>query len=78
MVGMGHLLSFACLCHLLPVLPERFAADPQAVCNKLHDDLIFAVPLKMGVRVAACCVPEEKMHGVAAKVLKALKAVENW
>lgn len=54
------------------------AADPQAVCNKLHDDLIFAVPLKMGVRVAACCVPEAKMHGVAAKVLKALKAVENW
>ena len=54
------------------------AADPQAVCNKLHDDLIFAVPLKMGVRVAACCVSEEKMHGVAAKVLKALKAVENW
>jgi aromatic-amino-acid transaminase len=40
--------------------------------------LIFAVPLKMGVRVAACCVSEEKMHGVAAKVLKAMQAVENW
>ena len=35
MVGMGHLLSFACLCHLLPVLPERFAADPQAVVDDL-------------------------------------------
>ena len=54
------------------------ASDPQAVCNKLHDELIFAVPLKMGVRVAACCVSEAKMHGVAAKVLKALKAVEKW
>jgi len=69
----------------LPALPYNGgfflsvpANDPQAVCNKLHDDLIFAVPLKMGVRVAACCVPEAKMHGVAAKVLKALQAVENW
>ena len=69
----------------LPALPYNGgfflsvpASDPQAVCNKLHDDLIFAVPLKMGVRVAACCVPEAKMHGVAAKVLKALQAVEQW
>ncbi|MBQ5419874.1 MAG: aminotransferase class I/II-fold pyridoxal phosphate-dependent enzyme, partial [Selenomonas sp.] len=69
----------------LPALPYNGgfflsvpAADPQAVCNKLHDDLIFAVPLKAGVRVAACCVPEAKMHGVAEKVLKALQAVENW
>ncbi len=35
MVGMGHLLSFACLCHLLPVLPERFAADPQVAVDDL-------------------------------------------
>ncbi len=69
----------------LPALPYKGgfflavpAADPQAVCNKLYDDLIFAVPLKMGVRVAACCVSEAKMHGVAAKVLKAMQAVENW
>ncbi|MCR5757779.1 MAG: aminotransferase class I/II-fold pyridoxal phosphate-dependent enzyme [Selenomonas sp.] len=69
----------------LPALPYNGgfflsvpANDPQAVCNKLHDDLIFAVPLKMGVRIAACCVSENKMHGMAAKVLKALQAVENW
>lgn len=53
------------------------AADPQAVCDKLHEDLIFAVPLKMGVRIAACSVSAAKMKGVAAKVLKALRAVEN-
>ncbi len=69
----------------LPALPYKGgfflavpAADPQAVCNKLYDDLIFAVPLKKGVRVAACCVPKAKMHGVAAKVMKAMQAVENW
>ena len=49
--------------------------DPMAVCNKLRDDLIFAVPLKMGVRIAVCSVPKAKMYGMAAKVLKAVKAV---
>ncbi|MBQ1889609.1 MAG: aminotransferase class I/II-fold pyridoxal phosphate-dependent enzyme [Selenomonas sp.] len=53
------------------------AKDPQAVCDKLHDDLIFAVPLKMGVRIAACSVSAAKMKGIAAKVLKALKTVEG-
>lgn len=53
------------------------AKDPAAVCDKLHDDLIFAVPLKMGVRIAVCSVPKAKMYGMAAKVLKALKAVEG-
>ena len=53
------------------------AKDPQAVCDKLHEDLIFAVPLKMGVRIAACSVSAAKMKGIAAKVLKALKAAEG-
>ncbi len=53
------------------------SANPQAVCDKLHDDLIFAVPLKLGVRIAACSVSAAKMKGVAAKVLKAQKAVEG-
>ncbi len=48
-----------------------------AVCDRLHDDLIFAVPLKAGVRLAACSVPAHKMHGVAAKILKALNEVEG-
>ena len=45
------------------------------VCEKLHDDLIFAVPLKLGVRVAACSVSAAKMKGVAAKMKKAMEAV---
>ena len=52
------------------------AKDPGAVCEKLHDDRIFAVPLTLGVRIAACSVSAEKMKGVAAKVKAALQAVE--
>lgn len=68
----------------LNVLPYRAgffisvpAADPDAVCEKLHDDLIFAVPLKMGVRIAVCAVPAAKMKGMAEKVQKAMVFVEN-
>lgn len=53
------------------------AKDPAAVCEKLHDDLIFAVPLKKGVRVAVCAIPAEKMKGVAGKIKKAWDAVEK-
>ena len=35
MVGMGHLLSLACLHHLLSALTERFAADPRAAVDDL-------------------------------------------
>ncbi|MBR6887877.1 MAG: aminotransferase class I/II-fold pyridoxal phosphate-dependent enzyme [Selenomonadaceae bacterium] len=49
------------------------AENPAAVCKKLHDDLIFAVPLKLGIRVAACSTPLEKMHGVAEKILRAMR-----
>ena len=49
MVSMGHLLllSLAYLNHLLSVLPERFAADPQASV----DDL---VPWAEKIRLAYC------------------------
>jgi len=49
------------------------AENPAEVCKKLHDDLIFAVPLKLGVRVAACSTSAEKMYGVAEKILRAMK-----
>lgn len=49
------------------------ADNPVAVCQKLHDDLIFAVPLKLGIRVAACSISFEKMHGVAEKILRAMR-----
>ena len=46
--------------------------DPAAVCDRLHEDLIYAVPLKKGVRIAVCAVPVAKMRGMAEKVKKAM------
>ena len=66
----------------LPALPYKGgfflaipSSNPQAVCDTLHEDLIFAVPLKMGVRIAACSVPKIKMHGVAEKVKRAMEKI---
>lgn len=71
----------ACGLKTLPYKAGFFIAipstDPQAVCDKLHEDLIFAVPLKLGVRLAVCSTPTAKMSGLAAKVLKAQQAVER-
>jgi aromatic-amino-acid transaminase len=53
------------------------AKDPGAVCNKLHEELIFAVPLKIGVRIAVCAVSAQKMKGIAQKTLNALNFVEG-
>ena len=67
----------------LQIVPYRggfFIAVPTenagAVCKKLHEDLIFAVPLKLGIRVAACSTPAQKMSGVAEKMKKAIDAIE--
>ena len=51
--------------------------DPEAVCNKLHDDNIFAVPLKAGIRIALCAVPLKKIGGMAAKIKAAQDAVHK-
>lgn len=65
---------------MLPFIAGYFltipAKNPQAVCDKLHDDLIFAVPLGKGVRIAVCAVPSRKIKGMAAKVAAAMAAVE--
>lgn len=70
----------ACALHALPYKAGFFlsipAADPVAVCERLHDDYIFPVPLKKGVRVAVCAVPAKKMRGMAAKIKKAWDAVQ--
>ena len=52
-------------------------SDPDAVCDKLHEDNIFAVPLARGVRVAVCAVPLAKIKGMAGKIQKAIEAVEG-
>ncbi len=68
----------------LNVLPYRAGffisiptEDSDAVCDKLHEDLIFAVPLKMGVRVAVCAVPAVKMKGMAGKIHKAIQSLKE-
>lgn len=51
------------------------AKNPDAICEKLHEDNIFAVPLAAGVRIAVCAVPLKKIKGMAAKVNAAMQAV---
>lgn len=53
------------------------AKNPEAICEKLHDDNVFAVPLAAGVRVALCAVPLKKIKGMAAKIYAAMQAVEK-
>ena len=48
-----------------------------SICDKLHEDNIFAVPLAAGVRIAVCAVPLKKIAGMAAKVQAAMQAVEK-
>lgn len=50
-------------------------ANPDAVCDALHGDNIFAVPLAKGVRVAVCAVPTAKIGGMATKIKYAMDAV---
>lgn len=51
------------------------AKNPDAICEKLHENNIFAVPLAAGVRIAVCAVPLKKIKGMAAKVNAAMQAV---
>ncbi len=51
-------------------------ANSQAVCDILHKDHIYLVPLAAGVRIALCSIPLQKIPGIAAKLNAALKAVE--
>lgn len=61
---------------MLPYIAGFFltipAKNPDAVCDKLHDDNIFAVPLGKGVRIAVCAVPSAKITGMAGKVAEAM------
>lgn len=53
------------------------AKNPDAICDKLHEENIFAVPLAAGVRIAVCAVPLKKIAGMAAKVQAAMQAIEK-
>lgn len=70
-----------CNLPMLPYVAGFFlsipAKNPDAICEKLHEDNIFAVPLAAGVRIAVCAVPLKKIAGMAAKVNAAMQAVEK-
>ena len=65
-----------CGLKMLPYVAGFFlsipAKNPDAICDKLHEENIFAVPLAAGVRVAVCAVPAHKMKGMAAKIKAAM------
>ena len=67
--------------HMLPYIAGFFlsipTSDPDAVCKKLHDDNIFAVPLAKGIRIAVCAVTVGKITGMAQKIANAIAAVEK-
>lgn len=67
--------------NMLPYIAGFFltipSQNPDAVCDKLHDDNIFAVPLGKGVRIAVCAVPSAKITGMAGKVAQAIAAVDK-
>lgn len=66
---------------MLPYIAGFFLSipsnNPDAVCDKLHEYNVFAVPLAKGIRIAVCAVPAAKIKGLAAKVSKAMKQVEE-
>lgn len=69
----------ACGLKMVPYISGFFlsipARDSAAVCDKLHEDNIFCVPLAAGVRVAVCGIPLKKISGMAAKIKAAMDAV---
>ncbi len=71
----------ACGLPMIPYMAGFFLSIPStnstAVCDKLHKDGIFVVPLAAGVRVALCSIPLKKIYGMAAKINAALQAVGN-
>lgn len=67
--------------NMLPFVAGFFLSipskNPDAACNLLHEDKIFAVPLAKGIRVAVCAVPVAKIKQMPAKIVQALAAVEK-
>ena len=68
-----------CGLKMLPYIAGFFlsipAKNPKAICEKLHEYNIYAVPLAAGVRVALCAVPLKKIVGMPAKIKAAMDAV---
>ena len=64
----------------LPMLPYQAgfflsipSPDSAAVCERLHREHVYLVPLKAGIRVAVCSIPKVKMYGLAGKIKSAME-----
>jgi len=70
----------ACGLPMIPYIAGFFLSVPcensQAVCDILHKDHIYLVPLAAGVRIALCSIPLQKIPGIATKLNEALKTVK--
>jgi aromatic-amino-acid transaminase len=68
----------ACQLHIVPYHAGFFVsiptAAPKKVSQALNEDLVFAAPIALGIRLGVCSIPEQKMLGLAAKVKKAITA----
>lgn len=66
---------------MLPYIAGFFLSmeskNSDAICEKLQEDNVYAVPLAKGVRIAVCSVTKEKMKGLATKVKKAFDTIEK-
>lgn len=67
----------------MPMLPYHAgyflsvpSTSPDAVCEKLHGENIFAVALGKGVRIAVCAVPTPKIYGMAGKLKQAIDSLK--
>ena len=71
----------ACGLKYIPYMAGFFlsipSTQPDAVCERLHEDGIFIVPLKAGIRVALCSIPLRKIGGMAAKIKARMVEVEG-
>ena len=68
----------------LPFIPYKAgffisipSKQPDVVCEKLHEEHIFIVPLAAGIRLAVCAIPRKQMPGLAVKIREAMFAVEG-
>lgn len=66
---------------MIPYVAGFFLSVPcknsAAVCDLLHEDHIYLVPLAAGVRIALCSIPLHQIDGIATKLNEALKKVEK-
>lgn len=46
--------------------------DPAALASRLQEDHLYFVPLKLGVRIAFCAIPSQRIPGLAAKIASRL------